>query len=945
MDNFFSTKKYERISSPPRKSKYRKSAQGESDRTTSSSLTSASPLDNSHLLGGSDVVHHSTVTSSTKSPFDKSNHTPLPIASPNSWNVDGRRVSDSDSTVMNPSRTIDPKKLSGRRVAYYILLVQGCGMLFPWNTFVTAANYFSVRFEKSPFQNNFLSWFGVAFNLSTLTGLMVATRYQYKLPQRMRVMVPMAITFVIFFLTTIEVLLPEFSGNAMFALTIIAVVIAGLSNAMLTGGIFGLVGRFPSQYMQAVMNGQGLAGVLISISAIVSTAMGAPTHGLPTYEQVKWGAFIYFATSLLVILLCIVTYKWFERLPITKYYGGGNSNTKTKEGSSPIKKTNRFHNKKFNTDTTTTTNGLYSETPHHRSTGEYGTTSMTHPSSNANTPPLLFSNPNNLDQQKRTSNSDDVEVSEKKQEHETIMEDNRSIESNDLVSVDVHNVNLGINFPGNQQSLISNTAIPREEGIRGGGGAASTSASTANSSYGTGMNTGKSILSLSSPVLVNAALHLQSPKYATTNMSNQGQRHHSIGSQQQHHQMIVGGTPNNMHSVGTPNLHEDRMQAYRWSQKNVSSNENTLSGQKEEGRGREESDTNTGSTSTSVGTRLTSDYDLGAKFLNKEDRHHDDHSHTTYVGHHNTPGYRNNTAQDGNTKISISNHDERYNRMIERILKNGGKPDIWDCLHTIWREFTATSLTFFITLCIFPSITTKITSVNNPHNWVEPPAGRFYGDIWVPFLILCFNAGDWGGRIAAGNPNFRMTNSNVVLILAILRLFFIPLFIACNVHVSPGTPSALQKKKKNDYVPILTMLVFSFSNGFLATSALMNGPPRAEDIMRENAMEYYNELLHGHHAAPMKVERNMQSLKNAKSNNVSDSDNGNLWNTPKSRTFDNVRMQRKYEEKAKRLGKKMGELAGTMLGMSIQLGLFHGALFSFVLLFALCGGCNPLDLR
>merc|ERR1711968_295496 len=56
----------------------------------------------------------------------------------------------------------------------------------------------------------------------------------------------------------------------------------------------------------------------------------------------------------------------------------------------------------------------------------------------------------------------------------------------------------------------------------------------------------------------------------------------------------------------------------------------------------------------------------------------------------------------------------------------------WELLGYIWRDGIAVFFVFSLTLSIFPAVTSKIRSVNNPEGFPSPKAGRFYGDLWVP---------------------------------------------------------------------------------------------------------------------------------------------------------------------------------------------------------------------
>jgi len=90
-------------------------------------------------------------------------------------------------------------------------------------------------------------------------------------------------------------------------------------------------------------------------------------------------------------------------------------------------------------------------------------------------------------------------------------------------------------------------------------------------------------------------------------------------------------------------------------------------------------------------------------------------------------------------------------------------------------------------------------------------------DTWFPLVLACiFNAGDFIGRAAAGQcPN--SLSLRLLLFLATLRLFLVPLWV--RLAASPTSFG-----DRHDAVTYLTMAVTSLSNGFLASVAIMRAP-------------------------------------------------------------------------------------------------------------------------
>jgi amino acid transporter len=79
----------------------------------------------------------------------------------------------------------------------------------------------------------------------------------------------------------------------------------------------------PGVYTQAVMGGQGLAGLTVSLSGLITTA-GRPHSDLPIcqeeYSNLQWSAFAYFVIACVVIVGCAISWAVFERLPIVIHY-------------------------------------------------------------------------------------------------------------------------------------------------------------------------------------------------------------------------------------------------------------------------------------------------------------------------------------------------------------------------------------------------------------------------------------------------------------------------------------------------------------------------------------------------------------------------------------------------------------------------------------------------
>ena len=85
---------------------------------------------------------------------------------------------------------------------------------------------------------------------------------------------------------------------------------------------------FPPVYTGAIMSGQGLAGLVVSMSSILTTA-SAPTA--TDYcddfvsedncdQKISYSALAYFTLATLILLSCIVAFLILRNLPFARYF-------------------------------------------------------------------------------------------------------------------------------------------------------------------------------------------------------------------------------------------------------------------------------------------------------------------------------------------------------------------------------------------------------------------------------------------------------------------------------------------------------------------------------------------------------------------------------------------------------------------------------------------------
>ena len=225
------------------------------------------------------------------------------------------------------------KKQDVDHMAYGIVFLLGLAGSLPWNLFITASGYFEERFYDTWCAESFLNWFTIGSTLCTLlTFTASASVLRPYLPSiDIQILVPLILNALVLFITTLIVKLPSIRGIPMFWLTLLLIALASISSAIFQGGCLTLTAKFPERYTQALMAGQGLAGVLVSSSNFILIFIHPPTSndvlGLnytPRFvigdSMIDISAFSYFLFGFLIMVTSIVAYGALKRREIVQFY-------------------------------------------------------------------------------------------------------------------------------------------------------------------------------------------------------------------------------------------------------------------------------------------------------------------------------------------------------------------------------------------------------------------------------------------------------------------------------------------------------------------------------------------------------------------------------------------------------------------------------------------------
>lgn len=142
----------------------------------------------------------------------------------------------------------------------------------------------------------------------------------------------------------------------------------------------------------------------------------------------------------------------------------------------------------------------------------------------------------------------------------------------------------------------------------------------------------------------------------------------------------------------------------------------------------------------------------------------------------------------------------------------------------IWVMALSVCFVFTITIGIFPAVTVEVESTVAD------------GGPWKTYFIpvscfLLFNMMDWAGRSLTAVCMWPGKDSIWLPVLVIARVVFVPLFVLCNVQPRYYLPVVFA----HDAWYIIFMILFSFSNGYLASLCMCFGPKKVSQHEAETA--------------------------------------------------------------------------------------------------------------
>ncbi|RFU79045.1 nucleoside transporter [Trichoderma arundinaceum] len=222
---------------------------------------------------------------------------------------DHATASDEDSALLGVEGE-DGERVPFSWIEYGIFCFLGMAMLWAWNMFLAAAPYFASRFAgDSWIEANFQSTILTVSTLTNLVSALILSHIQHSASYPFRINLALIINTVIFgLLTGSTAVFLNASPRQYLSFVLTMVACTSWAAGLMQNGAFAFAAGFGrSEYMQALMVGQGVAGVLPSIAQVVSVLLFPPGKENAAGEEAgSSSAFYYFLAAVVISLVTLV---------------------------------------------------------------------------------------------------------------------------------------------------------------------------------------------------------------------------------------------------------------------------------------------------------------------------------------------------------------------------------------------------------------------------------------------------------------------------------------------------------------------------------------------------------------------------------------------------------------------------------------------------------------
>ncbi|XP_066545872.1 equilibrative nucleoside transporter 4 isoform X1 [Amia ocellicauda] len=193
---------------------------------------------------------------------------------------------------------------------YFAMLLAGVGFLLPYNSFITDVDYLHHKFEGT----SIVFDMSLTYILVALVAVILNNALVEMLSLHTRITVGYLFALgPLLFVSVCDVWLEKFTNSQSYAVNLVAVGVVAFGCTVQQSSFYGYTGMLPKRYTQGVMTGESTAGVIISLSRILTKFL---------VQEEKKNTIIFFFISISMELMCFILHLLVRRTRFVKHYTG-----------------------------------------------------------------------------------------------------------------------------------------------------------------------------------------------------------------------------------------------------------------------------------------------------------------------------------------------------------------------------------------------------------------------------------------------------------------------------------------------------------------------------------------------------------------------------------------------------------------------------------------------
>eukprot|EP00039_Didymoeca_costata_P004625 m.74879 g.74879 ORF g.74879 m.74879 type:complete len:467 (+) comp12482_c0_seq12:270-1670(+) len=234
-----------------------------------------------------------------------------------------------ESVIENAPSLTEPT--DKKHLVWLAVCLCGVGFLLPYSTYITAVDYFQEEFQD--YSPEFSLSCGYIYTACIMAGVNIACGLErrFSLLNRIRTGYFLFLLPLAFFQPIDELMhAGHLSRYEAFVLFLLSIIVCAIGTAIQQSAFYGLTAMFPERYTVSVMMGESIAGVVISMSRIITKLSYPGSSTGESTDSLRESTFVFLYITIACIVICIFVNEFSFRSDYVRHNTRFSANTNSK---------------------------------------------------------------------------------------------------------------------------------------------------------------------------------------------------------------------------------------------------------------------------------------------------------------------------------------------------------------------------------------------------------------------------------------------------------------------------------------------------------------------------------------------------------------------------------------------------------------------------------------